>query len=38
MENFFLQSEATNGISDSISGGLSGFVESINPFQRFQAL
>ncbi len=33
MENFFLQTEATNGISDSISGGLSGFVESINPFQ-----
>lgn len=33
MENFFLQTEATNGIQDSISGGISSFVDSINPFE-----
>lgn len=33
MENFFLQAEAQNGIQDSINGGLSSFVESINPFE-----
>lgn len=33
MDNFFLQTEATNGIQDSINGGLSSFVDSINPFE-----
>jgi CPA2 family monovalent cation:H+ antiporter-2 len=33
MENFFLQTEATNNIQDSINEGLWGFVDSINPFQ-----
>jgi CPA2 family monovalent cation:H+ antiporter-2 len=33
MENFFLQAEASNDIQDSINGGLSSFVESINPFE-----
>lgn len=33
MENFFLQTEATNGIQDSINDGLWSFVDSINPFQ-----
>ena len=33
MENFFLQAEAQNQIQDSISGGIWGFVDQINPFQ-----
>jgi CPA2 family monovalent cation:H+ antiporter-2 len=33
MDNFFLQTEATNGIQESINGGLSSFVDSINPFE-----
>jgi len=33
MENFFLQTGTQNGIQDSISGGISGFVEQINPFE-----
>ena len=33
MENFFLQAEAKNGIQDSINGGISSFVDSINPFE-----
>jgi CPA2 family monovalent cation:H+ antiporter-2 len=33
MENFFLQTEATNGIPDSINEGLWSFVHSINPFE-----
>lgn len=32
MENFFLQVAATNGLQDSIVGGLSSFIERINPF------
>jgi len=32
MENFFLQADTSNDIQDSITGGLSSFVESINPF------
>jgi len=32
MENFFLQAEASNDIQNSIIGGLSSFVEGINPF------
>ena len=32
MDNFFLQAGAGNDIQDSITGGLSSFVESINPF------
>jgi len=32
MDNFFLQAGAGNGIQDSITGGLSSFVESIDPF------
>ena len=33
MENFFLQTGAQNGIQDSINGGISGFVDQINPFE-----
>jgi monovalent cation:H+ antiporter-2, CPA2 family len=33
MENFFLQTGTQNGIQDSISGGISGFVDQINPFE-----
>ena len=33
MDNFFLQAGAGNGIQDSITGGLSSFVESIDPFE-----
>lgn len=33
MENFFLQAETQNEIQDSISGGISGFVDQINPFE-----
>ena len=33
MDNFFLQAGAGNGIQDSITGGLSSFVESIHPFE-----
>ncbi len=33
MDNFFLQTGATNGIQESINGGLSSFVDSINPFE-----
>jgi monovalent cation:H+ antiporter-2, CPA2 family len=33
MENFFLQTEATNGIQDSVNEGLWSFVDSINPFE-----
>ena len=32
MENFFLQAEASNNIQDSIAGGISSFVENVNPF------
>jgi CPA2 family monovalent cation:H+ antiporter-2 len=32
MDNFFLQAGAGNDIRDSITGGLSSFVESIDPF------
>ncbi len=32
MDNFFLQAGAGNDIQDSITGGLSSFVESIDPF------
>ena len=33
MENFFLQVEASNDIQDSIAGGISSFVENVNPFE-----
>jgi len=33
MENFFLQVEASNGVQDSIAGGISSFVENVNPFE-----
>ena len=33
MENFFLQVEASNNIQDSIAGGISSFVENVNPFE-----
>jgi len=33
MENFFLQTGAQNGIQDSINGGISGFVDQLNPFE-----
>jgi CPA2 family monovalent cation:H+ antiporter-2 len=33
MQNFFLQTDSTNGLQDSINGGISGFVERINPFE-----
>jgi CPA2 family monovalent cation:H+ antiporter-2 len=33
MENFFLQAEASNNIQDSIAGGISSFVENVNPFE-----
>ena len=33
MDNFFLQAGAGNDIQDSITGGLSSFVESIHPFE-----
>jgi len=33
MDNFFLQAGAGNNIQDSITGGLSSFVESIDPFE-----
>ena len=33
MENFFLQVEASNDIPDSIAGGISSFVENVNPFE-----
>jgi monovalent cation:H+ antiporter-2, CPA2 family len=33
MENFFLQSGIQNEIQDSIGGGISGFVDQINPFE-----
>ena len=33
MQNFFLQTDSTNGVQDSINGGISGFVERINPFE-----
>jgi CPA2 family monovalent cation:H+ antiporter-2 len=33
MDNFFLQAGAGNDIRDSITGGLSSFVESIDPFE-----
>ncbi|MEK0327081.1 MAG: cation:proton antiporter [Nitrosopumilus sp.] len=33
MDNFFLQAGVGNGIQDSITGGLSRFVESIDPFE-----
>jgi len=32
MDNFFLQAEASNNIQDSIAGGISSFVENVNPF------
>lgn len=32
MENYFLQAEASNNIQDSIAGGISSFVENVNPF------
>ena len=33
MENFFLQSGAQNGVQETINGGISGFVDQINPFE-----
>src|SRR3970040_3071846 len=33
MENFFLQAEAQNGLTDSINEGLFSFIDKINPFQ-----
>jgi len=33
MENFFLQVEASNDVQDSIAGGISSFVENVNPFE-----
>ncbi len=33
MENFFLQAGAQNDVQDSISGGIWGFVDQINPFE-----
>ena len=33
MENFFLQSEGSNSIQESLNGGISGFVDQINPFE-----
>ena len=33
MENFFLQTEAKNGVQDTIGGGLWNFVDAINPFE-----
>ena len=33
MENFFLQTEAQNGLQDTINGGLSGFLDKINPVE-----
>jgi len=33
MQNFFLQIETTNGIQDSVNGGISGFIDSLNPIQ-----
>ena len=33
MDNFFLQVEASNDIQDSIAGGISSFVENVNPFE-----
>lgn len=33
MENFFLQSGGQNGVQDSINGGISSFVDKINPLE-----
>ena len=33
MDNFFLQTEATNNLQDSITQGIWGFVDQINPFE-----
>ena len=33
MENFFLQSDAPNGLQDSVNGGISSFVDKINPIE-----
>src|SRR3990170_2476978 len=33
MDNFFLQSDAQNGLTDSINEGLFSFIDKINPFQ-----
>jgi len=33
MQNFFLQTDSTNGLQDSINEGISSFVERINPFE-----
>src|SRR3989337_2445350 len=33
MENFFLQAEAQNGLTESINEGLFSFIDKINPFQ-----
>ena len=33
MENFFLQSDVSDGLQDSVNGGISSFVEKINPLE-----
>jgi monovalent cation:H+ antiporter-2, CPA2 family len=33
MENFFLQTGSSDGLQDTINGGISGFVDQINPFE-----